>query len=100
MSPGDPRHLAHSAAAGPLPPLLDGPGRCLCLPGHHRAQSPLQEAEHSPDAGLGQEHPHPADAGHSLHAGPETGMGKLSRNFSKSINHIGKQFCTRNVNIK
>ena len=25
---------------------------------------------------------------------------KLSRNFSKSINHIGKQFCTRNVNIK
>ena len=80
---GYPRHLAHAAAAGPLPPVLDGPGGGLRLPRHHRAQPPLQEAEHTPDAGLGQEHPHPADAGHSLHAGPETGMEKTFQKLFK-----------------
>ena len=85
MIAGDPGHLPHAAAAGPLPPLLDGPGRGLRLSGHHRAQPPLPEAEHAPDAGLGPEHPHPADAGHSLYAGPETGLENFPETFQKVL---------------
>ena len=87
MSPGDPRHLAHSATARALPPVLDGPGRGLRLPRHHRAQPPLQEAEHAPDAGLGAQHPHPADAGHSLHAGSETGS-FVRKNFPATFHKV------------
>ena len=41
---GNPCDLADSAAAGALSLVLDGVGGGVGLPGHHRAQPPLQEA--------------------------------------------------------
>ena len=70
---GDPGHEPDAAAAGALPPVLDGAGGGVRLPRHHRPQPPLPQAEHPPHARLGPQHPHTAHARHPLHEGAQAG---------------------------
>ena len=73
-SSGYPGHLPHPPSPGQILVVLHGVGGGVGVPGHDRVEPALQEAQHSQDASLGEEHSHPEDARNTLHESTKTGI--------------------------